>query len=328
MKILNKLILLCLFLLLIPLVNALPTTTTIPPCNLDSCGNEATTSCCAANTGSYYHTPTSGCTVNYWGALCAFSGRATLTTNNGILSWTDGTLGSGSSISRYFDSYLTYTAKVTGLSGGQYTVNLICPSGGGGGVGGGNVSCFPPCNLDSCGNEATTTCTIPDTGIGTHTPPTASGCKVNYWTIYCSNSGRATLTTNDGSLEWTDGHTGTGISISRYVDSYTTYGAKDIGLSGSEYRISLICPSGGGGGVSCAETFSSLSLSPNPAWAGKKVIATVTGCTNCDGKTVYVGIGQYEVLRCWCTVVGSGCACIFDAPNSFTSGISYTSLPE
>jgi hypothetical protein len=132
------------------------------------------------------------------------------------------------------------------------------------------------------------------------------------------------LTTNDGSLEWTDGTTGTGTSISRYVDAYTTYGAKDTGLSGSEYTISLICPSGGGGGVSCAETFSSLSLSPNPAWAGKKVIAIVTGCTNCDGRKVYVGIGQYEVLRCWCTVSGSGCSCIFDAPNVFTSGISYT----
>jgi hypothetical protein len=130
------------------------------------------------------------------------------------------------------------------------------------------------------------------------------------------------LTTNDGSLEWIDGTTGTGTSISRYVDAYTTYGAKDTGLSGSEYTVSLICPSGGGAGL-CAQTFSSLSLSPNSVWTGKKVIATVTGCTNCDGKTVYVGIGQYEVLRCQCIVLGSGCSCIFDAPNVLTSGTSY-----
>jgi hypothetical protein len=30
------------------------------------------------------------------------------------------------------------------------------------------------------------------------------------------------------------------------------------------------------------------------------------------------------VLRCWCTVSGSGCSCNFTAPNSFTSNISYT----
>jgi hypothetical protein len=68
----------------------------------------------------------------------------------------------------------------------------------------------------------------------------------------------------------------------------------------------------------------SLSLSPNPVWAYQTVKADSSGLINCDGKTVYVGIGQYEVLRCWCTVSGSGCSCNFTAPNPFTSNISYT----
>jgi len=51
------------------------------------------------------------------------------------------------------------------------------------------------------------------------------------------------ITTNDGFLEWIDGTADTGTSISRYVDAYTTYGAKVTGLSGSEYTVSLVCPS-------------------------------------------------------------------------------------
>jgi hypothetical protein len=131
------------------------------------------------------------------------------------------------------------------------------------------------------------------------------------------------LTTNDGSLEWTDGTTGSGSSINRYVDAYSTYGVKATGLSGIEYTLSLICP-GGGGGVSCPETSSQLSLSPNPIWTERRVIATVIGCDNCDGKRVYVGQGYYEVLRCSCTVIGSGCSCIFTASTPSTSGTTFT----
>jgi hypothetical protein len=65
-----------------------------------------------------------------------------------------------------------------------------------------------------------------------------------------------------------------------------------------------------------------LSLTPNPVWTGKTVTATITNCNNCDGRKVYVGIGQYRVLRCYCTV-SAGCSCTFDAPNVFTSGTSY-----
>jgi hypothetical protein len=82
--------------------------------------------------------------------------------------------------------------------------------------------------------------------------------------------------------------------------------------SGTDECVNSICVQG-----------LTLSLSPNPAWAGTKVTATITNCNYCDGRKVYVGIGQYRVLRCYCTVLGTGCSCTFDAPNSYTSGTSY-----
>jgi hypothetical protein len=46
--------------------------------------------------------------------------------------------------------------------------------------------------------------------------------------------------------------------------------------------------------------------------------------SNCDGKKAYVRVGKYRVLRCYCTVSGEGCSCIFSAPTPFTNGTAYT----
>jgi PGF-pre-PGF domain-containing protein len=59
----------------------------------------------------------------------------------------------------------------------------------------------------------------------------------------------------------------------------------------------------------------SLFLYPMHATAGQTVTATIN-CyySECQGKTVYVGVSQYDILRCWCTVSGAGCSCTFTAP--------------
>ncbi|MHA2339616.1 MAG: CARDB domain-containing protein [Candidatus Hodarchaeales archaeon] len=66
-----------------------------------------------------------------------------------------------------------------------------------------------------------------------------------------------------------------------------------------------------------------LSFTPNPARKGQLVSATVSGLSNCDGKTVYVK--GYNLNRT-CIVSGSGCSFMFTAPTKRAGSFLYRAM--
>jgi len=246
------------------ILNDTVTTTTSNLCDADSCGNPSTTECDAVNPS--YHTPTTGCTVNYWKTSCdSYPGTM-------FFAIDPANAGTAPNPMHVYDGNV-YTVSATGLTGVSYKVILTyCQSdtlekrrGGSsaiytisreetlgleGGYGiylhesnhnilSGNTvtttTIHNPCDADPLGKKDTTTCSIIGDGTATHTP--ASGCTINYCRFRCPNyGGTAYLYTTDGSIS----------PASPYVETSITYNATVTGLKGVEYTITLVCPSGSG----------------------------------------------------------------------------------
>jgi len=73
-------------------------------------------------------------------------------------------------------------------------------------------------------------------------------------------------------------------------------------------------------------------ISPSPASANSKVTAKISGLSQSNGKSIYVGAGigrgKETVFKCSCTVLNDGCSCSFNVPSVAGNYIYYARIDK
>ncbi len=73
-------------------------------------------------------------------------------------------------------------------------------------------------------------------------------------------------------------------------------------------------------------------ISPNPASVNSKVTAKISGLSELNGKSIYVGAGigrgKETVFKCSCTVLNDGCSCSFNVPIIAGNNIYYARIDK
>ncbi|RLG54023.1 MAG: hypothetical protein DRN95_09025, partial [Candidatus Hydrothermarchaeota archaeon] len=63
---------------------------------------------------------------------------------------------------------------------------------------------------------------------------------------------------------------------------------------------------------------------PGYTWAGKEVIVNISTSDAWDGRTAYLRMGKYKILKSSCTISNGNCSIGFKSPIPFESGTTYT----